>query len=600
MVDDIIFGKMDLYSATSISKIYNNISKSNNEQLFDKPSEFIDLMLRIGQKLTENDYQRESNSTNQILSDRAKTLLLAPNLIDRMDSIQRKTTKDILIESEEDLLHYNLVIVSCKTQKPITYEVTGPSATGKTFPAEHAVAGFPQIMVADPAGVTGKAGKYDVDYIDDNGNRINKTGEKCFYFREKDDSLDAVKLFKQFMSHDKEQLTFQVTSKNMVTGENEAINYIMDGIPSFILLSTKHMDDEEMSTRNEKGAPTINENKTTRVVESKFESDTMTTSWKKPRYLDTLHNAMINLRKYQIVNIFADILKRIFPKDDMKRGRDADRLRGRIMACTVLHQYQRCYKQAGDDQLLYSSLEDNLIALILIDKTLESTILGIPQLSLNIFNIMKEMITEDISLTENNIHENIEAKGILMNMDTLKEVHLKTLHNHRFIRLSNTGGRGNRRSYIINDRYMKLFQVPKLTPLFIQELQKSYRKLINKHKDDFVNLNPPECKAPKNTINIESNHTNKIIKFLFGLHYFNKDITNSVMWKITDENIKDMLFNKHILNQSLIENKEHEEIEKNKVEVKREIISGESAKHWEFLDKLAKEHYEEEKKEMNR
>ncbi|MFA5216934.1 hypothetical protein [Sulfuricurvum sp.] len=584
-VNDVILGKYDLLSATSIQKAYKQFSLSftQHKEKFKDQNEFVDLMLHVGQKIRDQEFEREQTIIQRQLTKEAKEFLSAPDLIDRMDNIERRTTKDPLIYCEEDLLLFNLVIVSCKTPKPITYEHTGPTSSGKTFPAEHAVNGFPKEMIFDPAGVSAKANKYDYDYQDpETGEFVNKTGEKCIYFREKEDSIEAVKFFKPMMSHDKDRLMYKVTGKNQSTGTMETITYVLDGIASFILLSVKHMEDEEMSSRTMKGSPTISREKTNLVITSTFESDAKRQLWKLPAELPVMHDAMFSLKKHEAINIFGPILGKIFPKDEMRRARDMNRLRGLIQACTVLHQYQRCYEIMEDQQVYYSSLEDNIISLLLLDKLLESTMLGIPATTMKIYELMKDLETRDIPLTLNNIHENSDAIGYHQTMDTLKDVHLDTLENHRLIKIKVKATRSKERSYAINQRFEDITKVPKLTPLFIEELQLCYKKIIEEQKEAFSVMKLPEVSLPKNTIQHKTNdeHIKDVIKHMFGFNYFDASTEGNVLWKICLKEMRDLMFSRHVLDQPAIDTTEEKEIIERKDKAINEIKTGQSAREW--------------------
>lgn len=603
-IADLPLGKYDLLSAVSIKKAYNLFTSryGNHKDKFEDVSDFLDLFLRISEKLRNKDFKQEIEVAKHTLTPEAKAFLMAPNLIDKMDNIQRHTTEDPLIDTEDDLLVFNLVIISCKTQKPITYEHTGSASSGKTFPAEHAIRGFPEDMILDPAGVTGTAMKYDYDYQDEeSGFFVNNTGEKCIYFREKEDSIDAVKFFKPMMSHDKEKLVYKVTGRDTISGGSQVITYMLDGISSFILLSVKHMDDEEMSSRTMKGSPTVSKDKTHKIIKRTFESDANREIWKPPQELEVMHDAMYNLRKCHTVNIFGPILGKIFPKDEMRRARDMNRLRGLIQACTVLHQYQRCHEIIDSQPVYYSTFEDNLISLILMDRLLESTVLGIPVVTLKLYDIMKSMQTREIPLTFNNIHEHAEANGFRMTMNELKDNHIQTLENHRLIRRKTQATKTKPRSYAINKTYDDISKVPKLTPLFIAEVQKTKTSLLKKYEKVFSNMILPPVKQPINTPKVGEKLTN-VIKYLFGLNYFHTTTKNNVLWKIANESLRESLYsNEHVFKQEIIDISEQKDIIKHKRQAIKNITSGKSAKQYREIitnldEELHREHLEEERK----
>lgn len=608
-ISEVHIGQCDISSPVSIGKSYKEFCKKfgNHKDKFSDLSEFNDLFLRIAEKLHNNDYIRESEKIKHELTPEAREFLLSPDLIDRMDLIERNSTRDPLIDSEDDLLIFNLVIISCKTERPITYEHTGGASSGKTFPAEHAVRGFPSSLILDPAGVSGKAMKYDYDYQDpETGYFINKTGGKCIYFREKEDSLDAVKFFKPMMSHDKETLEYKVTGRDSESGGSHVITYVLDGIASFILLSVKHMDDEEMSSRTMKGSPTVTREKTRKIIERTFESDANRDIWRPPKDLPMMHNAMYNLTKSNAINIFAPLIGKIFPKDDMRRARDMNRLRGLIQSCTVLHQYQRCYEIIDEKIIYYSSLEDNLVALILMDKLLESTVLGIPVGTLKIYDIMKDMEDRDVPLNFANIHEAAEASTMRMTMTDLKTHHVDILENHRFIKRKVQATKNRARSYAINKVYDDLSKVPKLTPLFIAEIQKTKQQIIKKWAPVFESITIPPIKQPLNTPRVGSDKLTNVIKHLFGFNYFHKSTIDNVLWKVTDESLKESLFSsEHIFKQEVIDISEQKEIIKHKRQAIKDIKSGKSAKEARKVitdadEELHKQHLEEEKQEREK
>jgi len=578
--DKLQLGKYDLISALSLQKAWS-IYKSKHieyKKFFEGQNEFCDFLMMVGQKIRRSEFIQERQETKRELTTEVRDFLLSHDLIDKMDYIQRRTTRDPLIDCEEDLLLFNLVIMSCKAERPITYEHTGPTSSGKTFPAEHAINAYPHEMVIRPAGATGKAPKYNWDYQDEKtGDFICNKAEKCFYFPEKEDSIDAVTFFKPMMSHDVEVLKFQVPISNPVTGVPKTVWFIMDGIASFILLSVGHMENEEMSTRTMKGSPTIDSKKTERIITETFESDMISEVWKPPKDLDLMKDAMYCLKKVHVVNLFAGILGEIFPKDHMKRCRDMNRLRGFIQSCTVLHQYQRLWKMAGDKQVYYATFEDNLMALILVDKLLETTMLGIPSETMKIYGKIKELSEFGTTISYELVHEHIEGLNMHMTLDTLKKSHMQTLLNHGLIKVKEQGTRSAPRSFKINQKYEDVNKVPKLTPIFINEVQNRYNNIINDNADLFSTVNiPPGVTTPKNTIQMKKrSHQNVVAKHLFGLRYFDEKTIHNILWKLCDDDMKDSLFNgNHILTGDRVDTSKREAIiEKRKIAL-QELESG--------------------------
>ena len=596
-ISDVILGKYDLNSAGSLGRAYKRFTEQFTQHLeiFADVNDFSNLFLRIGEKLRLGEFVREESEDERVLTLDALDFLKAPDILDRMDRVERLTTKDPLVDCEEDLLLFNLVIVSCKTERPITYEHTGPASSGKTWPARHAVAGFPKDMMFDPAGATDKSMKYNYDYQDpDTKEFVTKTGGKCIYFGESKDNRESVKLFKPMMSHDKERLDYLVTTKDPANGVMQAATYMLDGISSFILIGVQHMDDEEMNSRTMKGSPKVSQRKTERVIEETFEADTERIIWQPPEEMGVMHDAMFHLKKVYTRNIFGTILAKIFPKDDMRRARDMNRLRGLIQACTVLHQYQRPYEVIGDDRLLYSSLEDNLIALLLTDRLLESTILGIPATTIKIYEVMKGMREMDIPLTYNCVHEQVEANRMHMTMDTLKDTHIKVLENHQLIRVKIKGTKNKDRSYNINERYQDIYKVPKLTPMFIEELQNYYKELRKRYKSDFKKMEMPECPEPKTCITDSKNGS---LEGLFGLRYFHPTCEGNVVWKVSTENMRALLFNdKHILRQKHLDITEQTKTINARKQAIRDIKSNKPS-NLSDVTPLDEELYEEYKRE---
>jgi len=608
-INDMVVGKYDISSRPALKMAYNAFKDKfeKPDKYFKDEAEFCDLFLRVSDKLMNEDYEREGKQKIRELTNEARDFLKNKYLLDKMDYIERRTTEDPLVACWEDLLVFNLVIVSCKTTKPITLEFTGPAGSGKTYPANHAVNGFPDEMIIAPTGDTKNAAKYDWDHYDNKaGEYINVTRNKCIYFREKQDSIEAVKFFKPMMSHDNERLVYRVPIRDPVSGEYKTNKFIMDGIASFILLSVQHMDDEEMSTRTMKSSPKTSKRKTNNVITKTFESDGLHRVWKRMPELDIMHDAMFNLQRYKTINIFSSILSKIFPKDDMKRSRDMNRLRGLIRSSSVLHQFQRCTEIIDGNDVLYSSLEDNLIALLIMDGMFESTVLGIPSLSLKIYGIMKNMDDNDVELTPNNIHEWCEVENIRQTMRTLKEVHLDTLENHRMIKVKKFGTKGHEREYSINKRYEDITKVSKLTPIFISELQKSYPLILETYSGFFPDLKIPEVDSPDVYPKLCDDDlvTGEVIKHIFGFNYFSDKAEHTVFRKITPKNLYNVLFGgAHIIDEESVVDKDRQQTQKNKEKAKREIKSGASAKEWKHIsesdaDKAYLKHVEEEEEKI--
>jgi hypothetical protein len=602
-INGLPIGKYDLFSTTSLNKGYKYFVTQfkEPEKYFEDGNQFIDVFLHIGNKLKNQDFVIQHKEQDKAMTDEGKQFLTSSDLIDRMDYIQRRTTEDPLVECYEDILRFNLIIISCKTSRPITYEHTGESSSGKTWPANHAVNGYSSEMVPSPAGMTGKAGKYSWDYHDLEKNEyVNKTGEKCIYFREGQDNREAVEFFKQMMSHDDDRLEFDVPMKNAITGVMETAKFVLDGIASFIILSVVPMDKDEMSTRTMKGSPKVTPKKTEKVITRTFKGDTKIHLWKPPRDLPIMQHAMFCLKKYKrTVNIFASILGDIFPKDSMRRARDMNRLRGFISACTALHQLQRSYQIIDDEDVLFSSFEDNLIALILFDNIFEMTMLGMSEHTIKIYEVMKDMNEMDMELTEKNIHERVEAENIHIKFSTLKENHITVLENHRFIEVKNKGRGKKAREYIINKRVEDLSKTPKLTPLFIKGVQDNFVGLIDGMNDHIKNMIKANVSPPVNVMR-KKGAGKDIINQLFGMNYFHTSKKRNVLWKICDPKMRRMLFkNNHVLKGDEIDVQDMTKLMDEKKKAIDEIMSGESADEFKDLlalgDSLALEISEDEK-----
>tara|TARA_R110002050_G_scaffold7274_2_gene28422 strand:+ start:27686 stop:29683 length:1998 start_codon:yes stop_codon:yes gene_type:complete len=614
-MDGVPQGKVNVLSQHSITRLSKDVIAD-----VDK-AEFKTKMLEVGIAIRDNTYTPApekilvteiekysgmdstlgvvgTNTINKFMSDDL--------LLDKVNTILHQSRNVPFVGDDANLILTFLVMLSCKTTNPLNLEMIGQSSAGKTFLTLTARNGFPKSMCMVLAGASREALKYDYDEIDEDGNFIVHVDGKCIVILEKDESYAFVQKMKPLMSGDDAELIWKTPVKNDLTGEIETRDFIIRGQPSFITLTTKNPKEQEQITRQLLMTPDTTSDKVQSVVRNSLRAKARPEEFQVHPNLDLLKASMLSLDRYRVRNIFAPLMADFFPSRNAQHQRDITKVLSLIDSITLLHQHQRPIDRDGEDVFLMSTIEDNLIGLILADLVLRASLSGVPDDSWLIFTEMSEMNDSKRALTIDNILQWMHLHAGSVTKNSLKEKHLPTLEDAGLIEVSRTGGGrgGGRKTYRIVNTRKGLMDSHALSPLFIESVRRNLENSIEEF-DDIIR----RCERPKRVRKLEHGE-NAILKnmgcktkeeslvwrSLFLPTYFRKQNIGSTLSKIVGKGKQhDLIFSGKSWLDSSLEDKATVKLE-TKREVKTKVqesskLFGEkdSADIWEAI---AEDHLE--------
>jgi hypothetical protein len=573
-VNRYILGELDILKPSEVKKTYKRFTSNvgDSKRYFNSDMQFSEAMISIARKLQSGDVILEGDKEVKIeFTEEIKEMLTEKDLMNQIDNIIRKSSKKGFVREWDNLATTYLTVLSAKTDNPVNLDLTGATSIGKSYIVVRATIGFNKDFVDVIIGGSKTSYKYQGSMGEDGKFHVQLHG-KSIIILESSEAEELIQAFKAIMSHDTEDDEFEipVTGVNEVTGERETRWIVFHGIPSFILLGTVTLDSDEYLSRTLRASPEISSTKISESVSIGFEKWGRPVKHRVHEKLQILRDSMSWLNKYSTVNIYSSVINEIFPKDDMIRNRDRDKLIGIIESITILHQMQRLkYKD-----FLMVSFEDNIIGLMLMDKMMDTTFASLPSTSLKVYEIMMEMQNPrpggtEINLEEVLILERLEAVGntALTSLKALKE-HLGRLLNHHLIEVKNSGRGNTPRSYKLVSRG-ELSRL-KLAPLFIERVAKNIDKIMNEY-DDILD----ECEIPEG-------ETEKSIN---DMVYFVPENIDTPIYFMTPEKLREKLFSKEHIFEIIGDEKTKEYLirKKKREEEKESVISGEKYNIAEYI-----------------
>ena len=556
-------GKVNVLSQHSIARLGGSIVIPKDEK-----TEFKTQMLRVGVILrdgsyipapeleidgTDEEYEGLDSTLGSIDAKTTSEFLGNPSLIDRINEILHESREVPFIGDEANLMLTFLVMLSAKSNNPLNLEMVGQSASGKTYMTLTARNGFPKSMMMILAGASREALKYDYDEIDENGNFIVNVEGKCIVILEKDESYAFVRKMKPLMSGDDTELVWKTPIKNDMTGEIETRDFIIRGHPSFITLTTRNPKEQEQVTRQLLMTPDTTTLKVKSVVGNTLLAKARPEQFRVHPDLKLLQASTLSLNKYRVRNIFAPLMSDFFPARSAQHQRDIGKVLAIIDAITLLHQHQRPIEKLDDGEYLLSSVEDNLIGLILADLVLRASLSGVPDDSWRIFTEMSSMVEARKALTIDGILQWLHVNGRSTTKNSLQEKHLPTLEDAGLIEVAKRGGGrgGGRKTFRIVKARKGLMDNQALAPLFVESTRRELSNIITSFNDVlsrsepppfFRSLNPGEKKLLRSQGCVTKDES-LIWRSLFLPVYFQSQSKDSMLWNIIgDSKIRKILF----------------------------------------------------------
>ena len=579
-------GKVNLLSQHSIARWVSSAGIAEGEKQI-----FKDTLLQVGViirdtkytpapevlKVPEIDqYLGQDSTLGAVDSDTMKSFLSDELLLDRINKILHESRDTPFIGDDANLILTFLVIMSCKTNNPLNLEMVATSAAGKTYMVLTARNGVPKSMCMVLAGASKEALKYDYDEIDDDGNFIIHVDNKCIIVLEKDDSYSFVRKMKPLMSGDDDELIWKTPIKNDLTGEIETRDFIIRGQPSFITLTTRNPTEQEQITRTLLMTPDTTAGKVSAVVRNSLIAKANPDQFKIHTDLTLMQASMLSLKKYRVRNIFAPQMAEFFPARSAQHQRDIGKVLSIIDSITLLHQKQRPIETNMDgDEFLLSSIEDNIIGLILADLVLRASLSGVPDDSWATFTQMIKMDDSNRALTVDNILQWLHLHAFSLSKNALTEKHLPTLEDSGLIEVARRGGGrgGRKKTYRIVKTRKGLMDTYSLTPLFVEGIRNSLANIIFDYKDVINSSSAPESvrnleKGEGQTLKgfgCENKKQSKIWRSLVLPTYFRPQNINSMLSKVIGGGEqKDILFSGQAWLDSEIEAEATSDLEKHR------------------------------------
>jgi hypothetical protein len=477
------------------------------------------------------------------------------HLLDVVNEVLHGSRGVPFVGDDANLLLTFLVMLSCKTDSPLNLEMVGQSSSGKTYLTLTARNGFPKSMCMVLAGASREALKYDYDEIDEEGNFIVHVEGRCIIILEKDESEAFIRKMKPLMSGDDKELVWKTPIKNDLTGEIETRDFIIKGQPSFITLTTRNPREAEQITRQLLMTPDTTTEKVAAVVSNSLNAKARPDEMLVHPDVELLQASMLNLKQYRVRNIFAPLMVDFFPARNAQHQRDINKVLSIIDAVTLLHQKQRPIHQHNDREYLMSSIEDNIIGLILCDLVLRASLSGIPDDSWIVFSELQSMEDAKRPLTEDNILQWLNIHAFSCSKNALREKHLPTLEDAGLIELARRGGGrgGGRKTWRIVKTRQGLLETYALAPLFVESARNNLQTVIDEFQPVIDGCIPPKRsrrldrgeKELLQTLGCGSKTGSLIYRSLFLGTYLNHTGRNGVLFDIVgDVPARDALFSR--------------------------------------------------------
>ena len=265
-----------------------------------------------------------------------------------------------------------------------------------------------------------------------------------------------------------------------------------------------------------------------------------------------------------------------FPARSAQHQRDIGKVLSIIDSITLLHQKQRPIETNMDgDEFLLSSIEDNIIGLILADLVLRASLSGVPDDSWATFTQMIKMDDSNRALTVDNILQWLHLHAFSLSKNALTEKHLPTLEDSGLIEVARRGGGrgGRKKTYRIVKTRKGLMDTYSLTPLFVEGIRNSLANIIFDYKDVINSSSAPESvrnleKGEGQTLKgfgCENKKQSKIWRSLVLPTYFRPQNINSMLSKVIGGGEqKDILFSGQAWLDSEIEAEATSDLEKHR------------------------------------
>jgi hypothetical protein len=565
VVNDEPHGKVNVLSQHSLARLGKVAVEADHQKAFVKDMLRAGIILKDGtyvvatvsdKKDAEKEALVDEDSTYGLIGEGTiNTFLGQRHLLDRINEILHESRETPFVGDDANLLLTFLVFLSCKTDNPLNLEMIGQSSSGKTYMTLTARNGFPKSMIMVLAGASKEALKYDYDEVDEEGNFIVNVDGRCIVVLEKDESFAFLKKMKPIMSGDDDELVWKTPVKNELTGDIETRDFIIRGRPSFITLTTRNPSEAEQITRQLIMTPDTTVEKVGDVVRNALLAKARPETFQIHPDLKMLQASMLSLNRYKVRNIFAPLMVDFFPARNAQHQRDIGKVLSIIDAVTLLHQKQRPVQTIDGQEYLLSSVEDNVVALLLCDLVLRASLSGVPDGTWTVYQHLVQMEEAKRPLTEDNILQWLGIHAFQVSKNALKERHLPTLEDAGLIETGRRGGGrgGGKKSWKIVKSRAGLMDDYALAPLFVESAGLNLESIVSEFSDVLATSSPPISQFPLKGndmhllrgIGCPDKESSKVWRSLFLPSYLRPSGKRTLLWDIVgkDSKHRESLFN---------------------------------------------------------
>jgi hypothetical protein len=383
---------------------------------------------------------------------------------------------------KNDYGHINTVLctaLSAYTDNPLNYFAKGPSSIGKTHGIRETLKSFPQDSIWYLGGLTPKAliHEYGV-LVDEDGNEIeddwieqhlekweqdqdysksnikkernkvvkqlqrdyknlittsryivNLTGRILVFLESP--NIETWMILRPLLSHDVSETTYKFPEKTK-QGSIRTKTVVLQGFPAVICCTTDEKYLEDLSTRSLTATPNTDIEKFQQAI--LLRGQQRSRPWRFDLSRDPQHAEIkeyftrirdtLNDNSWTIFIPYADQLATIYPHQLARDMRDFDHFLQLIYAYTVLHLFQRPRIDAPHGKLVFATMEDFRLALLLFRVIEETTRSGLPG---HIVHFFHDVV---VPLTEHEATPYMQQLGERHNAKSNRKIGMDTVYSY--------------------------------------------------------------------------------------------------------------------------------------------------------------------------
>ena len=324
-----------------------------------------------------------SENTDELTEEekeKAMALLKNPKLL---HTILEVLNANVVGEEKTKLLLY-LICITAKMEKKINAQITGDSASGKTYVLTEVLKLFPEDMVERYSRVSGTA----LDHAQlDFTNKILFIGEGAGA----EAAIETIKLITDNVSDGVRALITEKDENGRITATRKESK----GTPVFITTTAKVIDDVEFTNRLINVPITLTEEQTKKIID--WQAEQVKTPWLFQRDKETIsviQNIPKLLKPKKVLVPFSKSMEGMFPLKNIRTRRDYQKLLWLVQASAFLFQYQRQSVKIENEEYLIAEPQDLYNAYLVGIAALKKTSMAMHETTMRIWDYIKEHYSE--------------------------------------------------------------------------------------------------------------------------------------------------------------------------------------------------------------